>query len=97
MIHALITAGLCLIVFFLPEPKILYTVASIVAGFYIGREIAQAEYRYIENYCNKKRANMPWWAPFTSRAWTLKSIFDWILPCIVAAAFVIVRMFFYPF
>ena len=42
----------------LPIGKITHTLAgaAIGAAFYIGREIAQAEYRIIEKHYNRKRA-----------------------------------------
>ena len=53
------------------------------AIWYMGREFAQAEYRYIAAYCGGKRANMPWYAPFTADAWTAKGLIDWMLPSLV--------------
>lgn len=50
------------------------------SAFYIGREITQAEYRVIEQFYDGKRANMPWYGGFETRAWTLKSLLDWIFP-----------------
>lgn len=55
--------------------------AAIPSAFYIAREHAQAEYRWIEHYGNHLRANMPWWGPFDLRVWHgLHSWLDWILP-----------------
>ena len=51
----------------------------ITVGFYFGRELAQAEYRYIEKYSGK-RSNCPWYCGFYKEAWTLKGLLDWILP-----------------
>ena len=48
--------------------------------YYIGREVAQAEQRVIQNYYNNKRANAPWWCGFQIRAWTVKGFLDWFLP-----------------
>jgi len=50
------------------------------AGYYIGREMAQAEYRVIQKFYDGKRANMPWYGGFERRAWNLKSILDFVLP-----------------
>lgn len=97
MIHALITFIVCvpiaLATYFLKLPvALLYFLPAI---FYLGREFTQAEYRYIEQYCNRKRANMPWYAPFTKKAWTLKGMFDWILPLVVSVVcFVITILIF---
>lgn len=91
MIHALITLVWCGAFFFLPKDIFLVAV-GVIAGFYIGREVAQAEYRYIETYCQRKRANMPTFAVFSPKAWTLKGILDWLLPCIVVTVVIILRI-----
>lgn len=92
MIHALIALVWCGAFFFLPK-DIFLTAVGMIAGFYVGREVAQAEYRYIEAYCKGKRANMPTFAVFSPKAWTLKGILDWLLPCIVVVAAIILRMY----
>jgi len=50
------------------------------AGYYLGREMAQAEYRVIQNFYDGKRVNMPWYGAFERRAWNVKSISDFVLP-----------------
>lgn len=55
-----------------------------MAGYFLGREIAQAEYRWIETYGLGLRANMPWWGRFDSRVWKFTDMLDWILPCLAA-------------
>ena len=87
MIHAAITFAWCFLAWFLPWPWLCF----FPAAMYVGREFAQAEYRYIETYCDRKRANMPWWAPFTLKAWTVKGVLDFILPCLVAVIMFIVE------
>ena len=57
--------------------------ALFASGYYIGREMAQAEYRNILYNYGGKRTNMPWWGAFQARAWDRKSMLDWILPTIV--------------
>lgn len=37
------------------------------AALFIGREHAQAEYRWIESFGLGRRANMPWWGGFDPR------------------------------
>lgn len=59
--------------------------ALFAIGYYLGREMAQAEYRVINEYYGGKRANMPWWGAFQIRAWTQKSVFDVALPSIAVA------------
>lgn len=44
--------------------------AVFATAYFLGREIAQAEYRWIELYGEGLRANMPWWAPLDLRVWT---------------------------
>ncbi len=97
MVHALITFIVCipiaLIIYFLKLPiALLY---FLPAMFYLGREFTQAEYRYINQYCNKKRANMPWYAPFTKKAWNLKSMLDWVFPLVVSIIFFIITILFF--
>lgn len=81
MVHALIAVLCCLIL-----PPFLYPV---VAGFYIGREFAQAEYRVIEHYYSRHRDWMDWYDPFLPRAWNAKSFLDWFLPTIVVVGFML--------
>lgn len=59
--------------------------AAAAAAYFIGREIAQAEYRWIERYGAGQRANMPALAIFrTPDIWSEKSwMWDAALPCAV--------------
>ena len=43
--------------------------AALASGYFIGREIAQAEYRWIEQFGDGLRANMPWWGALDLRVW----------------------------
>jgi hypothetical protein len=52
----------------------------------ISREITQAEYRWIEQYGNGLRANMPWWGGFEPGVWHLDALLDWIIPSAVVIA-----------
>jgi hypothetical protein len=63
--------------------------AAIGAWFFVGREIAQAEYRGIVGYYGGKRANAPWWVGFEPRAWNAKAVGDFAIPC---AAVVLVAL-----
>lgn len=85
MIHGVITLVFCIAVLLLKLPVGL---VLIPIGFYIGREHAQAEYRYIEAH-GRKRANCPWWCGFMPEAWTMKGIMDFLLP-IIAVIFTVV-------
>lgn len=56
--------------------------AAFGAALYVGREQAQAEYRWIETYGAGRRANMPWWGGYDPRVWNKKSLLDFIVPTI---------------
>ena len=58
----------------------------LASGYFIGRELAQAEYRWIEDYGLGLRANMPWWGRFDHRVWKFTDMMDWILPCLATAS-----------
>lgn len=58
--------------------------------FFIGREITQAEYRWIEAYGHGRRANMPWWGRFDRRVWNLHSLTDCLLPLGLTLALAVV-------
>lgn len=64
--------------------------AFLASGVFIGREHAQAEYRWIETYGLHVRANMPWWGGFDPKVWNLKSLLDWLLPVLFVCAVVII-------
>lgn len=56
---------------------------ALAAGFYIGREVAQAEHRCIQWFYGNKRANAPWYCGLEPRAWNVKSFWwDMTLPAI---------------
>jgi hypothetical protein len=61
--------------------------ATAATGFFLGREIAQAEYRVIQQHYGGKRAQMPWYGAAEPRAWTRKGLLDWVLPA--AATFAV--------
>lgn len=54
--------------------------AALGAALFIGREHAQAEYRWIERYGLGIRANMPWHGGLQGRVWNIKSFLDMIIP-----------------
>lgn len=72
LIHTIISV-ICVGIFTLFGMPILG--AAIATSFYIGREHAQAEYRWIERYGNHKRANMKWYNAFEPRIWSFHSWF----------------------
>jgi len=80
---------LALLAQLLLSPFGLWLGAALASGYFLGREMAQAEYRVIEDFYGK-RANMPWYGSLERRAWTKKGMLDWILP---AAAVILVAHF----
>jgi len=61
--------------------------AALGSAYFIGREVAQAEYRWIEHYGNGRRANMPWWGRFDQRVWPkLDQWLDWFAPLLATCA-----------
>jgi hypothetical protein len=64
-----------------------WAAAGIASAYFIGREIAQAEYRWIEHYGAHLRAHMPWWGPLDPRVWTkLDAWVDWIGPLVATCS-----------
>ena len=61
-----------------------WTGAALGAGVFIGREHAQAEYKWIERYGQGRRANLPWWGWADPRVWDVHSWF-WNLSLPIAA------------
>ncbi len=64
--------------------------AAFGSALFIGREQAQAEYRWIEQLGGHLRANMPWYGGFDPRAWTWSSLFDWLIPLVVCVGVALV-------
>lgn len=56
--------------------------AGVLAGtcWFIARELAQAEYRWIEAYGFGRRANLPWWGCFDRRVWKRSDLIDFFAP-----------------
>ena len=86
MIHALITLAFIAICFVLKLHVLIYLIP---VGFYLGREIAQAEYRYIEMH-GGVRSKCPLLCGLKPEAWTTKSVCDCMLP--LAAALVSIAL-----
>lgn len=64
-----------------------YSGAAISISFYIGREIAQAEYRNIENSYSGLRKDMPLLGGLDPRFWTIKSfVADLFVPAALVIA-----------
>jgi hypothetical protein len=64
--------------------------ALLAIGFFFGREHSQAEYKAINTDFGGKRANMPWYAGFKPKYWTLDALLDFVFP---TAAVTIVLFF----
>jgi hypothetical protein len=58
--------------------------AALMSGVMMGREHAQAEYKWIERYGQGLRANLPWWGWADPRVWDVHSWF-WNLSLPIAA------------
>lgn len=86
MIHTLITVALAMLAW----PFGMHTeVSTMSAAFYCGREHAQAEYRAIKSFYGGKRDTAPWWCGFERRAWSVKSMVDWLGPVVVSVSVVV--------
>lgn len=55
-------------------------------GFFFGREHSQAEYKAISTDFNGKRANMPWYAGFNPKYWSLDGKLDILFPILACVA-----------
>lgn len=54
---------------------------ALASSYFLGREVAQAEYRWIEMFGEGLRAHMPWQAVFDRRVWhNADQIADWLGP-----------------
>lgn len=53
--------------------------------WFVAREQTQAEYRWIAQFGDGHRANMPWYGGFDIRAWDLASVLDWFVPVVACA------------
>ena len=84
MIHAFIAFICCVIILLLRFPTWMY---SWPAVFYISREFAQAEYRYVLKHLQGSFREMPTFAGFYPEVWNKKSLLDWICPLIVCVLF----------
>ena len=84
MIHAVLSIIFCVVVTFFRLPVWTYLWPAV---FYISREFAQSEYRYVLRHCHGSFAQMPIFAGFYAENWNMKSLLDWILPLLVSLLF----------
>ena len=90
MIHGLFSLAAVLLVFAFSLPV---HMAFFVPFFYMGREHAQAEYRYIQSH-GGHRADCPWYCGFLPSAWTVKGLLDFVIPLLIAVAYAVLSMIF---
>ena len=64
--------------------------AAAASALFIGREHAQAEYRWIQQYGGGLRRNMPWWGGFDRRLWDRHAMCGWMVPLAVAVAVAVI-------
>ena len=61
--------------------------AAVASAYFLGREAAQAEYRWIERFGEGRRANLPWWGVFDLRVWPKPDQWiDWLGPVLATVA-----------
>lgn len=89
--HELITLLWCLLWLALVPEHI--DMCWCIAFFYVGREFAQAEYRYIESH-GGKRDKCPAWCGFLPEAWTDKGLLDFLFPMAISGIFVLLKQWF---
>ncbi|WP_019933844.1 hypothetical protein [Oceanimonas smirnovii] len=81
--HSIITLAALLAAFLFSWQ---WEVALAMAAFWLGREHAQAEYRWLAAH-NANRARMPWYAGFLPASWSRDSLIrDLLLPTAAALA-----------
>jgi hypothetical protein len=60
--------------------------AALACGYFLGREVAQAEYRWIEQFGDGLRANLPWWGALDARLWAQpEQVADWLGPVLATS------------
>ncbi|VCU72405.1 hypothetical protein PIGHUM_04504 [Pigmentiphaga humi] len=60
--------------------------------WWMGREHAQAEDRWVGRFGQGRRANMPWWGGFDPKAWHMDGLLDWVIPIVVAIVLYVVSL-----
>ena len=59
---------------------------ALTVAYWLGREMAQAEERYMSMH-RTNRAEAPWWMAFKREAWDVKSVLDWARPAGAVVAY----------
>ena len=70
--HGLYSIAIVLACYFLHINMLIGVVA--ICAFFTGREHAQAEYRWIEEFGSHRRAYLPWWGWADRRVWNVHSL-----------------------
>lgn len=83
-ISAQIIIGLCGILAGLDVPHSFIMGGLFSTGFYLGREVAQAE---------RKAGTPPWWSGFVVTKWSQDSIFDLLCPVVACSALITLSTF----
>ena len=61
--------------------------ALVASAWSVSREIAQAEYRWVERFGGGLRANMPWWGGIDPAVWQkIDPWLDWLMPTVATFA-----------
>jgi hypothetical protein len=90
LLHSIAVVLFWIVGYFVGYPT-LFNLCAI--WYFIGREIAQSEYRWIEQYGNGKRANMKWYAPLDLRLWDIHSWWwNLTLPIIVSLVLLVFQI-----
>lgn len=84
MIHGVLSFLFCCGVLLFRCPASMYLWPAV---FYLSREFAQAEYRYVLRHCHGSFAEMPTFAGFYPESWNTKSILDCLIPLCVSLLF----------
>jgi hypothetical protein len=89
--HTLISLVLQIILFFVFSSW--WIGAVLVSGIFIGREYAQAEYRWITQYSKGLRENIRWYDHLDPAVWNFyNSFWNMVLPIICVFAMVIINI-----
>ena len=87
--HVLVTIAAMIAAYMLGYSAVI--AGAMTVAYWLGREMAQAEYRYM--YIKRiNRAMAPWWMSLKREAWDIKSVMDWALPAGAVVAVVAVGL-----
>ena len=75
--HVLVTIAVMIAAYLLGYSAVI--AGAMTVAYWLGREMAQAEYRYMSMH-KTNRAGAPWWMSLKREAWTVKGMLDWALP-----------------